>query len=145
MADEKTVEALSERVQKLENWLKIAAGVAVIFGVSGAWGLSALHTAQQKLSELQSGIATVQKERDSALQALKAEENSELTDIQAKAKPLVEAALTQEMAGQIGSLKKWTAYIYAQAADKGLPSSGANGWWQKALIDQNALVQKELQ
>lgn len=145
MPDEAKIQSLEDRVQKLENWIKIAAGVAVIFGISGAWGLSSLQAAQKQLSELQNGIATVQRERDSALSDLKRAEASELADIRAKAKPLVKEAVSQEIAEEIGSTKKWTAYVFATAAQTGLPpGGGASGWWQKALIDQNALAQKEL-
>lgn len=156
MADKTTSVSLEERVQKLENWLKIAVGVAVVFGISGAWGFSLLQAAQKQLTALQDGIHTVKQQRDEALSDVKAakdagiadlknEKAAQLLDIQAKAKPLVKDAITQEMAQQIGAARKWTAYVFSTATGTGLPSSGANGYWQKALIDQNALVQKELQ
>jgi hypothetical protein len=71
---------------------------------------------------------------------------SQLNDLKAQVKPIVKDAVQQEMQEQIGKVKKWTAFVFGKAAETGLPSGpGANGWWQKSLIDQNALVQRELQ
>lgn len=137
---------LEKRVQSLENRLWVAVVVAAIFGISGAFGYSMLRSAQKQLAALQDGIGTVQRARDAAVQDITAAKVSELAEFKAEAGPIAKAAAAGEMQDEIGKVKHWTAFVYGKAAETGLPNGqGANGWWQKSLIDQNALVQKDLQ
>ena len=53
----------------------------------------------------------------------------------------VNAQLTQQLA----NTNKWVRNVYALAAQTGMPGhQGANGWWQKGLIDASPAVTQEL-
>jgi hypothetical protein len=146
---------LEKRVQALENKLWVALAVAAIFGISGAFGFSMLRDAQKQLADLRDGVKVVEQTRDSAirsigqvrdsaLQDLKQDEQARISDFNGQIKPIVQQAVSSEMGAQISGVKRWTAFIYSEAARVGLPGSGANGWWQKSLIDQNATVQAQV-
>lgn len=50
-----------------------------------------------------------------------------------------------QLSSQIAQTNKWVKYIYTQAAQTGMPNhQGANGWWQKNLIDVSGSVNQEL-
>jgi hypothetical protein len=51
MADD--VAALEKRIESLQNKYKLVIAVAVIFGVSGAWGGKLLSDAQERIAQLQ--------------------------------------------------------------------------------------------
>jgi hypothetical protein len=92
--------SLEKRVQTLENKLWVAGAVAVIFGVSGAWGFSALHEAQTQLSELQKGVQAVKDARDAALADLKQAKENQIVDFNRQAKGIAKQAITDEMAAK---------------------------------------------
>jgi hypothetical protein len=53
----------------------------------------------------------------------------------------VNVQLTQQLA----TTNKWVRNIYSQASGTGMPNHpGANGWWQKSLIDASPSVAQEL-
>lgn len=46
---------------------------------------------------------------------------------------------------RISATNKWLLNIYSQASATGMPSHpGANGWWQKSLIDAHVPISQEL-
>jgi len=55
---EQTNGSLEKRVGTIENWFKIALGVALVFGISGSFGYSMLSTANEKIADLQGTIET---------------------------------------------------------------------------------------
>jgi len=137
---------LEKRVQSLENKFWVAVAVAAIFGISGAFGYSMLLSAQKQLATLQDGVGTVQRASAAAIQDINAAKTKQLAEFNAEVKPIAKAVVVDEMRDRIGNVKHWIAFVYGKAAETGLPNGqGANGWWQKSLIDQNALVQKDLQ
>lgn len=169
--------SLEDRVRDLENYVRVAVIVAAVFGVSGAWAAVSLSQAKKHLDELKDGAVSIKLEHEQALkelersrvdglEAIKKTANTELADIQTRAVPLVQGAVTQEIQQQIGVVrqeaqqqigvvrqdmqkqisasKKWTTFIFDTASQTGVARNGANGYWQKALIEQDALVQSEL-
>jgi hypothetical protein len=54
------IKSLSEKIQKAESFLKALVYVAVIFGISGAWGASVLSTARAQLTDLETDIDKLQ-------------------------------------------------------------------------------------
>ncbi len=154
--DHTSIADLDKRVQALENRLRVALAVAAIFGISGAFGFSMLRDAQKQLADLRDGVKVVEQARDtairsigqvrdSALQDLKQDEQARISDFNGQIKPIVQQAVSSEMGAQISGVKRWTAFIYNEAARLGLPNGpGANGWWQKSLIEQNAAVQAQI-
>ena len=53
--------------------------------------------------------------------------------------------VNSQVTQQLATTNKWVRNIYAQAAQTGMPNhQGANGWWQKSLIDASPSVTQEL-
>lgn len=53
--------------------------------------------------------------------------------------------ITMQLNTQLATTNKWLKNIYGQAAQVGMPNhQGANGWWQKSLIDAAPAVNQEL-
>lgn len=144
-------DALQARVQALENKIKVATAVAVIFGISGAFGANMLNSAKTKIDDLekqigtlQSQVSDVQSARDNAIAAIRAEENTQVSTFKGQVQPLAADAVNSQLQGQIAAVKHWTAFIYSEAARIGPTKEGANGWWQVSLSQQSATVQAQL-
>lgn len=143
---------IDKRVQNLENKFWVAVTVAVIMGVGGAWGFSLLSSAQTKLGKLQvemaqlrRGIDEIKTTRDAALEQIRQRGDQVAQDMINKMNATVQNSINAEMTRQIGAVRRWTAHVYQAAVNTGMPRyEGANGWWQKNLIDSNTNAQAEL-
>jgi hypothetical protein len=61
------------------------------------------------------------------------------------ANPDFASRVNVQLTQQLATTNKWVRNIYAQAAQTGMPGhQGANGWWQKNLIDASPAVTQEL-
>ena len=143
--DGENIGSLEKRIQVLENRFWVAGAIAVIFGVSGAWGFSMLHDAQKQLVQLQGGVQTVKDARDAALESLKKSKETQISDFNQQAKEIAKQAVSGEVGAQLDAVKRWTQNIYEQANKYDIsPGSFASGAWQKALIGEYPRVQNQL-
>ncbi len=60
------VETLEKHVQKLQNIVWVVGVLAVIFGISGGWGLNVLSESQKTISTLEGDIKELVKYKDNA-------------------------------------------------------------------------------
>jgi hypothetical protein len=140
--DDNEYKVLEKRVQTLENKLWVAYTVGAIFGISGAFGFSMLHTAQKELVELKDGVQVVENAKDGALSDIWNARNSAVADMRTQSGLIVKEAVSDQIPGitekidDIGKLNYWTAYVYIAAAQSAAPGDkDGSGVWQKALKD----------
>jgi hypothetical protein len=81
-----TTKTLNQRVDIIEKIFWVVAVVAVIFGISGAWGLNALKNAKSEIAELNASVNTVKEDIEGAKFEIEKEKNKQVAEFKAKAK-----------------------------------------------------------
>ena len=92
-----TTKTLDERMDRIEKIFWVVAVVAVIFGVSGAWGLNTLTKAKSKIESLNDSVGTVTKDIDNAKLAFENVKDKKIAEFN--------AILQKEMSNQIAMAK----------------------------------------
>ena len=112
MADD--VAALEKRITSLESkytvTVGIAAAVAVIFGLSGAWGSKLLFDANEKIAQMQASLAKVSETYAGYRDALKKTEETAIANVNSSAKD----ALKREADNQLAALSNQIAKIQSE-------------------------------
>jgi hypothetical protein len=161
---------LEKRLAKTESYFKIAVTVAAIFGISGGYGASILRSASTDIQKVQTDIVTVQKDINdskSATAILKKDilkttgdfpaiTERELAKLEREAPKRVKESLDRQVRetvqptldrldARITEVGFYTSYIYGVAKAYGMPQhEGANGHWQKKIIDLADQTEKQL-
>ena len=145
-----TLKALEKRVQDLETSLKVGIAIAVLLGASGGWLGSLVVDARKNIAGVREQAQTVAGDLTTAEAAARRSLETRSSELSAALDSRVSTAISDtlrkravpsgqsvlELSRRIGVLQHWLLLVYDKAADTGLPKhEGANGYWQKALID----------
>ncbi|HEX4955261.1 MAG TPA: hypothetical protein VF017_17875 [Thermoanaerobaculia bacterium] len=85
-AQQRTAE-VGSRVEKIELWIKVALGLALVFGIGGAWGYTVISSVEAKVSGVEETLTKV----ESQAAAL----GSTFSDLQQQKLPQLERSLQQ--------------------------------------------------
>lgn len=113
-----SAKTLDERVARIEKIFWVVAVLAVIFGISGAWGLSALKTAKSEIDSLQSNLRIIRSFVDKAeafvdeakLQ-IREEKEGQLEDMVPKIRTMAQKEIADQLKGRV-------AYIEEEKIDR---------------------------
>jgi hypothetical protein len=153
-----TIKDLEKRVRDLETSLKIGIAIAVLLGASGGWLGSLVMEARKSIGavkeQAQSATADLSKAEAAGKQALDAHSATLVTRLDSRVTSAVADALHKkaasdsqaivELSRRTNVLQHWLLLVFDKAAETGLPKhEGANGFWQKALIDSRGQAHAE--
>jgi hypothetical protein len=148
-----------QRLADMEKKFYIAAGCALVLGIGGALLTKQLADASSHVAGLEVKLTTASEKFTAAEKgysdALTKKRDTMIEEIDSSAKKAVERHVLTAVQPELGKLgqtvnakftehAKWINFIYDHAAVNHDTSKGANGWWQRAIIDQKALVNREL-
>ena len=143
MADQ--IEELKARVNKLENSAWLAGTLAVIFGIGGAFGQSALSAAKTRITELEQSAGKLEKARDERVAEINTSAKG-LVDKLAKAE--FERLVVSERAErkrEVALVKKWTLAVYDIATTPSYePGAWASQFWQRKIMDEKPNAHRDL-
>jgi len=131
---------LSKRAGALETYFKVALGIAAVFGVSGAFVLSQLVATRSELATLQRQASQLQPVVAEALAKIRAEGDAVSASLEARSIQRIE----DSVGGRLQAHSRWIRFVYDQAAAYREDKNGANGWWQKALVEQSPAMRNEV-
>ena len=132
---EPELSGLKTRVQALENKFWVALVVAGIFGLSGAWRLSAITSAKRTVDDLvtksdsvkiirDEALRQINQERDDATKQINDQANRRKAEIPDTVAAAVKTEVPHAVVTYVNPLKKWLYNIYDL-----IGQYGGNGWF----------------
>lgn len=147
------------RLRKLENYWIITLTIAAVLGLGGSFIGYALFDSGKQIARLQGDVENSKKALETAkvdtIKELDAKEKTALTNLDKAVQDALAEYKMRTVNGWLAEERqqrialdnlqsKWIRLIYDASTRNTPTDSGANGHWQRELINNAALVGKEI-